>query len=189
MSHSTGPPRSICATCIRHRCLHVRHWCRAIAMRQELLATPRLFLQKTEPDPAEVQRLRPRATGHLLGRNSFPPYAGRAPLHHLHRPQAHYLRLPAEVGQMLTAPVQLSRLCRPVHDKHTAHICTGRCRRRPLSRRIRHCATILRCIGGIAGHRLLAPNTSGVNHRPAARGTANPRYHGLQLLRYVCWEI
>jgi hypothetical protein len=35
----------------------------------------------------------------------------------------------------------------------------------PLSRRIRHCATILRRTGRIAGQRLGAPNTPGVNHR------------------------
>jgi hypothetical protein len=74
------------------------------------------------------------------------------------------LRLPAEEGQMLTAMDQSCRLCHPVHDRHTTHFWTGQRRRRPLSRRVRHCATILRCIGRIAGQRRQAPNTPGVNH-------------------------
>jgi cleavage and polyadenylation specificity factor subunit 1 len=43
-------------------------------------------LKKTQPCSTEVQRLRSRAAGHLRGRKAFPPYAGSAPLHHLHRP-------------------------------------------------------------------------------------------------------
>jgi hypothetical protein len=35
---------------------------------------------------------------------------------HLHRTQAHNLGIPAEAGQMLTAAVQPSRLCRQVYD-------------------------------------------------------------------------
>jgi hypothetical protein len=36
----------------------------------------------------------------------------------------------------------------PVHDRHQAHFWTGqRCRRCPLSRRVRHCATIIRRTG------------------------------------------
>jgi hypothetical protein len=47
-----------------------------------------LAFSKTQPGSAVVQRLRPRATGHLRGRKAFPPYSGSASLHHLHRPQA-----------------------------------------------------------------------------------------------------
>jgi hypothetical protein len=42
--HYTGAPRSNRATCIRHRCLHVRHGCRATAARREPLAATRPFL-------------------------------------------------------------------------------------------------------------------------------------------------
>jgi hypothetical protein len=91
---------------------------------------------------------------------------------------------------MLTVAVQPPRFRCPVHDRHTAHIGTGqRCLRRPLSRRVRHCATILRRIGRIAGQRRRAPNTPEVNHRPAAREATDPRHHGLNLLRYLCREI
>jgi hypothetical protein len=91
---------------------------------------------------------------------------------------------------MLTAAVQPSRLCRQVNDRHQAHFWTGqRCRRRPLSRRVHYCATIIRRTGRIAGRRRRAPNTPGVNHRPTARETINPRHYGLHLLRHVCWEI
>jgi hypothetical protein len=90
---------------------------------------------KNKPSPTEVQRLRSRATGHLRGRKAFPPHAGSAPLHHLHRPQANHLRLPTEAGQMLSASAQQSKLCRTVHNRHQAHLWTGqRCRRCPLSR-------------------------------------------------------
>jgi hypothetical protein len=98
-----------------------------------------------------------------------------APLNHFHRPQAHLLRLPAEAGQVLIAEVQSSRFCRPVHYRHTAHLWTGqRCRRHPLSRRVHHCATILRRTGHIAGQRRRAQNTPVVNHRPAAREITHP---------------
>jgi hypothetical protein len=66
------------------------------------------FSKKTQFCPTEVQRQRSRAAWYLRGRKSFPPNARRASLHHLHRPQAHHLRLPAEAGQMLTAAVQSS---------------------------------------------------------------------------------
>jgi hypothetical protein len=137
-----------------------------------------------------MHRLRPRATGHLRGRKAFPPYPGSAPLHHLHRPQAHHICLTAEAGQMLTAAVQSSRLCRPVHDRHTAHFWRGQgCCRRPLSRRVRHCATILRHTGRIAVQRRRVPNIPGVNHRPTAQETTNPRHYRLHLLRRICREI
>jgi cleavage and polyadenylation specificity factor subunit 1 len=50
-----------------------------------------------------------------------------------------------------------------------------------LSRRIRHCATILRCTGRIPGQRRGAMDTSGVEHRPAARETTDS--HKAVLLR------
>jgi hypothetical protein len=49
---------------------------------------------------------------------------------------------------------------------------------RPLSRRVRYCATILRHTGRIAGQRRRPPNIPGVNHSPAAQETVNPRYYG-----------
>jgi hypothetical protein len=58
-----------------------------------------------------------------------------------------------------------------------------------VSRRVRHCATIIRRTGPSTGRRRRAPNTPGVNHRPTARETTDPRHHGLHLLRHVCWEI
>jgi hypothetical protein len=91
---------------------------------------------------------------------------------------------------MVTAAIQSSRLCSPIYDWHTTHLWTGqRCHRRSLSRRVRHCPTILRRNGRISGQRRPSPNIPGVNHRPAARKTTNSRHHCLHLLRYVCWEI
>jgi hypothetical protein len=73
---------------------------------------------------------------------------------------------------MLTVSIKPPRLCRSVHDRHTAHLWTGqRCPRRPLSRRIRHWDTILRPTGPIAGQRRRSSNTPGVNHRPEAQKT------------------
>jgi hypothetical protein len=75
------------------------------------------------------------------------------------------------------------------HDRHQTHFWTGqRCHRRPLSRRYRHCAPIIRRIGRIARRRRRAPNTPGVNHRPMNGKTTNPRHHGLHLLRHLCRE-
>jgi hypothetical protein len=42
--HPTGTPRSSRATCTRHRCLHVRHGCRATAAHRERLAATSLLL-------------------------------------------------------------------------------------------------------------------------------------------------
>jgi hypothetical protein len=88
---------------------------------------------------------------------------------------------------MITAAVQPSRLCRPVHDRHQAHFWTGQRRRGHLSRRVRHCTTIIRRAGRIAGRRR-APNTPGVNHRNTAREATYPRHHCPHLLRHVCRE-
>jgi hypothetical protein len=51
----------------------------------EHLAAPGLLLKETQPCPAKIQCIRPRAAGHLRGRKAFPPHAGSAPLQHLHR--------------------------------------------------------------------------------------------------------
>jgi hypothetical protein len=45
--HTTGTPRSICATCTNHRRLHVRHGYRATTTRLKRLAASRLLFQKT----------------------------------------------------------------------------------------------------------------------------------------------
>jgi hypothetical protein len=50
--HSTGAPLSIHATCTRHRCLQVRHGCRATPTRQECLTAPR-SLKKRKLNSAE----------------------------------------------------------------------------------------------------------------------------------------
>jgi hypothetical protein len=84
--HSTGEIRYIRAICTRHRHLHFRHGCRAAATYRQRLAAPRLLLQEAEPGPAEIQRLRSRATGCLRGCEAFPSHAGSEPLYHLHRP-------------------------------------------------------------------------------------------------------
>jgi hypothetical protein len=70
------------------------------------------------------------------------------------------------------SPVQPPRLCCSVHDRHTTHLRTEqRCRQRPLSRRVLHCATIVRRTGRIARQRRRPPNTLGVNRRLATRET------------------
>jgi hypothetical protein len=56
---------------------------------------------------------------------ALPPYAGSRPLQHLHRSQAHHLRLPAEAGQMLTEAIQSSWLHCTIQDWQTAHLSTG----------------------------------------------------------------
>jgi hypothetical protein len=38
------------------------------------VAAPRFLLQETQPGPAEIQRIRPRASGHLGGRKAFPAH-------------------------------------------------------------------------------------------------------------------
>jgi hypothetical protein len=52
----------------------------------------------------------------------------------------------------------------------------------PLSRWVHHYTTTLQHTGHIAGQRRRAPDTPGVNHRPAARETTNPGYHSIYLL-------
>jgi hypothetical protein len=77
---------------------------------------------------------------------------------------------------MITEAIQPSRLHSAIHYRYPTHLGTGqRSCRRSFSRRIRHCATILRRIGRIAGQRRRVQNTPGFNHRPAARETINPR--------------
>jgi hypothetical protein len=76
-----------------------------------------------------------------------------------------------------------------IHHRYTTYIWTGqRCRRRSLSRWVDYRATISRSTGRIAGRRQRASNTSGVEHRPAAREATNSRHHGLHLLWYICRE-
>jgi hypothetical protein len=66
-----------------------------------------------------------RVACHLRGREEFPTHAGSAPLHHIHRSQAHHVRLPADEGQMLTAAIQPPRFCVPVHNRHKTHLWTS----------------------------------------------------------------
>jgi hypothetical protein len=97
------------------------------------LAAPRLLLQKTQPGPAKIPRLRPRIASHLRGREAFPSHAGSASLHYFHRLQAHHVCLPTEERQMLTVAIQPPQFYVPVHDRHKTHLWTGEHRRwRPL---------------------------------------------------------
>jgi hypothetical protein len=90
---------------------------------------------------------------------------------------------------MLTASVQSSRLCRPVHDRHKTFLDRTMLSPTPSlgsNPSMHHHRTTHWRIGG---QRRRAPNTHGVNNHPAARETTNPRYHGLHLLRHICLEI
>jgi hypothetical protein len=77
--------RAILATCTGHRRLHFRHECCAAAMCPQSLAATSILLQEAQPGIAKIQRIRSGAAGCLGGREEFPPHAGSALLHHLHR--------------------------------------------------------------------------------------------------------
>jgi hypothetical protein len=133
---------------------------------------------KSQPGPAEVRRLRPRATGHLRDRKAVTPYTGSAPLLHLHRPQDHHLRLPAEAVQMLTAAIQSSRPCPLLHDRHISGQDSV----------VSDALSRVESVSASPSDDALAASQDGVSHRPASRETVRPCYHGLHLLRHVFRE-
>jgi hypothetical protein len=80
---------------------------------------------------------------------------------------------------MLKAEVQSSRLCRPIHNRHTAHLWTGKRHRR------HHPTTHW-------PHRTTATTSSehsGGQPPPCGSRNCQSPYRGLQLLRHVCREI
>jgi hypothetical protein len=73
------------------------------------------------------------------------------------------------------------------HDRHQTYFQSGqRGYRCPLSRRIRHCASIIRNAGRIARRRWRAPSTYRVNHCSEAWEATNPRHHSLHILQHIC---
>jgi hypothetical protein len=56
------------------------------------------FFSKNSTLPSRSTEHMTKSYCHLRSRKTFPPHAGSAPLHHLHRSQASHICLPAKVG-------------------------------------------------------------------------------------------
>jgi hypothetical protein len=96
---------------------------------------------------------------------------------------------PPVTEQMITVGARPPGFHRPVYHRHTPHLWAGRFRRRSLSCRIHHRATVPRRIGRIAGGRRRTSNPPGVRHGPTAGEATNSRRRSLHLLRNIRREI